>query len=98
MLSTPFLLGYAVCRRHLQGMHAAMPVMLALVTANVVNGVANWLLIHGHWGFPALGVAGSAWSTVIARAYMLAALLIAVWWIDKRAASGPAGQRADGPT
>ena len=84
MLSTPFLLGYAVCRRYLQGMHAAMPVMFALVTANVVNAGANWILIHGHWGFPALGVAGSAWATVIARAYMLAALLLAVWWIDRQ--------------
>jgi MATE family multidrug resistance protein len=84
MLSTPFLLGYAVCRRYLQGMHAVMPVMFALVTANVVNASANWLLIHGHWGFPRLGVAGSAWATVIARAYMLAALLLAVWWIDRQ--------------
>lgn len=105
ILSTPFLLAYAVCRRYLQGMHAAMPVMLALVTANLVNAFANWLLIHGHWGFPALGVAGSAWSTVIARAYMLAALLIAVWWIDRQAgrlagqqASRFEGQQASGQT
>lgn len=97
MLSTPFLLGYAVCRRYLQGMHAAMPVMFALVTANVVNASANWILIHGHWGFPALGVAGSAWATVIARAYMLAALLVAVWWIDRQAGR-LAGQQASSET
>lgn len=97
MLSTPFLLAYAVCRRYLQGMHAAMPVMFALITANLVNAGANWLLIHGHWGLPALGVAGSAWATVIARAYMLASLLIAVWWIDRQA-SGPTGQQASGKT
>jgi len=84
MLSTPFLLGYAVCRRYLQGMHAVTPVMLALITANLINAAANWLLVYGHLGFPALGVAGSAWATVIARAYMLSALLFAVWWIDKR--------------
>ncbi|MBY0494790.1 MAG: MATE family efflux transporter [Cyanobacteria bacterium] len=84
ILSTPFLLAYAVCRRYLQGMHAALPVMVALITANLINAAGNWALIYGHYGFPALGVAGSAWATVIARAYMLSSLLFAVWWIDRR--------------
>jgi len=84
ILSTPFLLAYAVCRRYLQGMHAAMPVMFALVTANLINAAGNWVLIYGHYGFPALGVSGSAWATVISRAYMLASLLLAVWWIDRK--------------
>jgi MATE family multidrug resistance protein len=84
LLSTPFLLAYAVCRRYLTGMHAVLPVMFALVTANVLNAVANWVLIHGHYGFPALGIKGSAWATVIARIYMLGSLLFAVWWIDRK--------------
>ena len=84
MLSTPFLLAYAVCRRYLQAMHAAKPVMFALITANLVNIAFNYALIYGHFGFPALGVKGSAWSTVIARVYMLSALLFSVWWIDRR--------------
>jgi multidrug resistance protein, MATE family len=84
ILSTPFLLAYAVCRRYLQGMHAATPVMFALVTANLINAAGNWLLVYGHFGFPALGVPGSAWATVISRAYMLCALLFAVWWIDRK--------------
>jgi multidrug resistance protein, MATE family len=84
ILSTPLLLAYAVCRRYLQAMHAAMPVMFALVTANLINAAANYTLIYGHFGFPALGVAGAAWATVISRAYMMGALLLAVWWIDRR--------------
>jgi len=84
ILSTPFLLAYAVCRRYLQGMHAAMPVMFALVTANLINAAGNWVLIYGHYGFPALGVSGSAWATVISRAYMMSSLLFAVWWIDRK--------------
>ena len=86
LLSTPFLLAYAVCRRYLQGMHAATPVMFALVTANLINAAGNWVLINGHFGFPAMGVAGSAWATVISRAYMLCSLLFAVWWIDRKRA------------
>lgn len=77
MWSTPFLLFFATFRRYLQGMHRVTPVMFALVTANVVNAVFNWILIHGHLGFPALGVKGSAWATLIARAYMATVLLTA---------------------
>src|SRR6185436_2424119 len=51
---------------------------------NVINATGNWILIHGHLGFPALGVAGSAWATVISRAYMLTTRLFAVWWIDRK--------------
>ena len=84
ILSTPFLLAYATCRRYLQGMHAVTPVMFALVTANLINAGVNWILIYGHFGLPALGVAGSAWATVISRAYMLSVLLVAVRWVDKK--------------
>jgi MATE family multidrug resistance protein len=76
--STPFLLFYAAFRRYLQGMHIVTPVMFALVSANVVNVAANWALIYGNAGFPALGAAGAAWATLISRAYMMSVLLIAV--------------------
>jgi len=82
--STPFLIAYAACRRYLQGMHLATPVMFALVTANLLNAAMNWLLVYGHLGFPALGVTGSAWATLIARIYMFGSLVVAIWWTDKR--------------
>ena len=84
ILSTPFLMAYATCRRYLQGMHTALPVMIALLTANVVNAAANWTLIYGHFGFPALGVPGAAWATVTSRFYMLVVVLIGVWWYDRK--------------
>lgn len=87
LLSTPILLVYAACRRYLQGMHIVTPLMFALVSANLINAGANWLLIYGHWGFPALGVAGSAWSTLLARIYMLAVLVVAIWWTDRKRAT-----------
>jgi MATE family multidrug resistance protein len=68
--STPALLAYSVFRRYLQAMHIVRPVMYALVAANLVNLLLNWLLVEGHWGFPALGVVGSAWATVFARIAM----------------------------
>jgi MATE family multidrug resistance protein len=77
-LSAAPLLLYAALRRYLQGIHVVRPVMYALVSANLVNAAANAILIYGRFGAPALGVAGSAWSTCIARAYMAAFLYAAV--------------------
>lgn len=85
--STPILLVYAACRRYLQGTHIVTPIMFALLSANLVNAGANWVLIYGHWGFAALGVNGSAWATLLARIYMLAVLVVAIWWSDRRRAT-----------
>lgn len=41
--------------------------MRASIAALLVNLFGNWLLIFGHWGFPALGVVGAAIATVISR-------------------------------
>jgi multidrug resistance protein, MATE family len=69
------LLFYAAFRRYLQGMGVVRPVMIALVLANVMNVCANWVLIFGHLGAPALGVRGAAWATVASRVVMAAVLL-----------------------
>jgi len=76
--SLPPLLLYVAFRRYLQAMNVVTPVMVALVLANVANGIANWALIYGHLGMPALGVRGSAYSTLLARSFMAIWLLGAV--------------------
>src|SRR6476620_430462 len=53
----PLLLYFAV-RRCLQAMNMVRPVAFALVTANIVNAVFNWILIYGKLGFPAMGTVG----------------------------------------
>ena len=72
------LLLYAAFRRYLQATGSVRPVMVALLLANVVNALVNWLLISGRWGAPALGVSGSAWATVLARVFMAVWLLSAI--------------------
>jgi multidrug resistance protein, MATE family len=78
VLSTLPLLLYATFRRYLQGIHLVRPVMYALVTANLVNALANWTLIYGRLGAPALGIEGSAWATVLARVYMALFLFVTI--------------------
>ncbi|MBV9341857.1 MAG: MATE family efflux transporter [Acidobacteria bacterium] len=81
------LLAYFALRRYLQAVNVAVPVMFALVSANVVNAVGDWLLIYGHWGFRAQGITGSGWSTCFARIYMLLVLVIALVLVESRRAS-----------
>src|SRR5258708_5680951 len=86
--SLPFLLFYSVFRRYLQGLHDVRPVTFALVTANLVNVAGNWALIYGHLGLPAMGVPGSALSTVVARFYLVVVLLVAIAIRDPQALPG----------
>lgn len=76
------LLGYFALRRYLQAVNVAVPVMFALVSANIVNAVGDWVLIYGHWGFRAEGITGSGWSTCFARIYMLLVLAITLAWVE----------------
>jgi len=86
--SLPPLLFYTVFRRYLQGIHFVRPVTFALVTANLVNLLGNWLFVFGHWGLPAMGLRGSALSTLVARLYLAGCLLVALLWRDPEAFRG----------
>jgi MATE family multidrug resistance protein len=79
----PLLLYFAV-RRCLQAMNMVRIVAFALVTANIVNAVGNWVLIYGKWGAPAMGAVGSGWSTALARVYMAGVLIVYLLWYDHR--------------
>ena len=87
-LSVLPLLFYTAFRRYLQAMNSVRPITVALVTANLVNVTVNWVLIHGHLGFPALGATGAAWATVLSRIYMAAVLLVAIVVRDGRYRTG----------
>jgi len=69
------LLLYAAFRRYLQAQSRVSCVMFALVSANGVNAIANWVLIFGNLGVPAMGVEGAGWATFVSRAYMASSLL-----------------------
>jgi putative MATE family efflux protein len=55
-----------------------MPLAAGIIAA-VINVTLNYALITGHWGFPALGVAGAAWATLIARCVQLTFILAYVY-------------------
>jgi MATE family multidrug resistance protein len=81
--SVPPLLLYTAFRRYLQAVSRVRPVMIALVSANGVNVVANWILIFGKFGAPALGAAGAGWATVLSSCYMVLVLLLGILLHDR---------------
>ena len=58
--------------------YVKLPVIITSI-AICVNVFFNYGMIFGHFGFPAMGVAGAALATVIARVVECAALLIIVY-------------------
>ena len=66
---------YAGLRRYLQANELVRPITFSAISANVLNAFANWVLVFGHLGFPALGAVGSAWATVASRFYLFGYLI-----------------------
>jgi len=80
--SAPPLMMYFALRRYVQALHIARPVMITLLTANLVNLAGNWLLVLGNLGAPRLGAEGAGWATCTSRVYMMAAMAYVLWRVD----------------
>lgn len=78
------LILYGGTRRYLQGVGQVRVVTVAIIVGNLLNWFANWVLIYGRLGFPALGVNGSALSTVISRIFIAMALLGFAWNYERK--------------
>jgi MATE family multidrug resistance protein len=76
--SVPFFLVYAALRQYLQGREIVRPVLWVVLLGNLVNALANWVLVFGHWGAPALGLVGSGLATSLTRIAMFGA---GVWLV-----------------
>ncbi|OLB21579.1 MAG: hypothetical protein AUH15_08755 [Acidobacteriales bacterium 13_2_20CM_55_8] len=78
------LLTYFALRRYLQAINVVYPIMFALISVNVANAVGDWVLIYGHWGFRAMGITGSGWSTCLSRIYMALVLAITLVHVESK--------------
>jgi multidrug resistance protein, MATE family len=84
----PFFLFYFVARAYLQAHHVARPMVIAVVTANVLNLGADLLFVFGGGGLPAwagplrmvpaMGASGAAVATSLCTAVQAAILALAV--------------------
>jgi MATE family multidrug resistance protein len=74
----PFFV-FAVFRQSLQALHHTRDLVIAIALANLANVVCNWVLIFGHFGFPALGARGAGIATSLTRWLMTLGLLGPAW-------------------
>ncbi len=70
----PFMI-FQTFREVSEGLGFTVGVTKATIAANVVNIALNYILIKGMFGFPEMGVKGSATATLISRIFMVAVLM-----------------------
>jgi MATE family multidrug resistance protein len=75
-LGAPAFLGFAVLRSLLAALSRARSIMVVLLVCVAGNAALNWVLIWGHFGAPALGVAGSGYASAINQWLIVAGLLL----------------------
>jgi len=73
----PTLMGMAVAD-FFNGIHRPMVGFVAALVSNIFNAIANYALIFGHFGMPAMGIAGAAWGTAAASGVFV---LVTVVWL-----------------
>lgn len=71
----PAMFMFLATTNFLEGIGRPQVGMVITLSANGFKLLANWLLIEGHWGFPAMGAAGATLSTTVIRWLMLLAAL-----------------------
>ena len=74
----PAVLLFVATLCFLEGIGRPKPGMVVTLGANILNVGLNWIMIFGHWGFPAMGAPGAALATSITRWAMFGALLLYV--------------------
>jgi len=82
--AAPLLLFFCL-RRYLQSTGVVRPILVILITANLVNAAGNWVFVFGNLGAPRMGAEGAGWATCVARVYMLVAMVLVVWLRDPKA-------------
>lgn len=92
-----FMVLQLVCAGALRGAGDTRTPMIVTGLVNIINVIVAYTLIFGHFGFPALGVLGSAWGASVARA-IGAAILLGLLFSGRRRVriAGRAGWRPDG--
>lgn len=61
-------------KNHLEGLNRPWLPLRWVLAGVGLNVFLNWVLIWGHWGAPALGLAGAGWATLASRTFTLAGM------------------------
>lgn len=79
-IGTPFMLLFLGAKQFSDGLSFTKPSAIITIVGLGINIGLNWILIYGHWGFPALGIAGTGYATTITRVLMAVAMIGYILW------------------
>jgi MATE family multidrug resistance protein len=71
----PALLAHAI-KQYCEALTLVWPPMFIFLGGVVLNIGLNWVLIFGHLGFPAMGLTGAGWATLVARGATLVVMIV----------------------
>src|SRR4028118_389921 len=73
----PMLL-FMTLKQFADGLEFTRTAMILSLAGMPINALLNWLLIFGHWSFPAMGLIGAGWATLITRTSIFVALGVVI--------------------
>jgi len=74
----PFMV-FQTFKQFTEGMSQTKQAMAITILCNLLNVFLNWVMIYGNLGFPALGLNGAGYATLISRILMAAIMFYYVW-------------------
>jgi multidrug resistance protein, MATE family len=78
----PFMI-FQTFRQFGEGLHSTRMAMVIVIVCNLINILLNYVLIYGKFGFPALGLNGAGWATLIARILMGVLMALYIYYGEK---------------
>ena len=76
LLGLIFSFGFTGLEAVFRGLGDTRTPMIVLAIALTFNAIIDPFLIFGWWGFPALGIAGAAWATIVSELLGLSMLIL----------------------
>jgi len=67
-------------RQFAEGLSMTRMAMVIVIVSNLINIVLNYLLIYGKLGFPALGLMGAGWASLISRVILAAWIILWIYY------------------
>jgi MATE family multidrug resistance protein len=74
------LMIFQTYRQFAEGLSSTRMAMVIVIVSNVINIILNYLLIYGKFGFPALGLMGAGWASLISRVILAAWMLLWIYY------------------
>ncbi|WP_288371393.1 MATE family efflux transporter [uncultured Algoriphagus sp.] len=81
----PFMI-FQTFKQFAEGLSQTRQAMYVTIFSNLLNVFLNWVLIFGKLGFPAMGLMGAGWATLISRVLM--ALLMGAYVLSSKRYKG----------